>query len=139
MHFIPLKKEPSNYSKYSVFASSAFLHLFLNLDSVSFVEGGRKNIPCLRTQGTLATPLPVPAPVPSKISTPVPAPTLLKNANSFRSRLLYSGSCTPEWAWAGSGSEPDFNLFWPDRTRAGLGFSAGPDRSRIVMSIGSVS
>jgi len=25
--FIPLKKEPSNYSKYSAFASSAFLHL----------------------------------------------------------------------------------------------------------------
>jgi len=35
---------------------------------------------------------------------------------------------------AGSGSEPDFDVFWPDRFGAGLGFSAGPDRSRIVKS-----
>jgi len=29
MHFIPLKKEPSNYCKFSAFASSELLHLFL--------------------------------------------------------------------------------------------------------------
>jgi len=58
MHFILLENEPSNYSKCSVFASSALLHLFfLNLNSVSFVEGGRKNISYPRAQGTLATPL----------------------------------------------------------------------------------
>jgi len=59
MHFIPLKKEPSNYSKYSAFASFALLHLFFNSNSVNFVEGGgrRKNISCPRAQGTLATPL----------------------------------------------------------------------------------
>jgi len=57
MHFIPLKKEPSNYSKYSAFASSAFLHLFFNLDSLSFVERGRKNISFPRAQSTLAMPL----------------------------------------------------------------------------------
>jgi len=33
MHFIPLKKEPSNYSKCSAFASSALLHLFFNSNS----------------------------------------------------------------------------------------------------------
>jgi len=56
MHFIPFKKEPSNYSKCSAFASFfAFLHLFFNSNSVSFVEDGRKNYP--REQGTLATPL----------------------------------------------------------------------------------
>jgi len=32
------------------------------------------------------------------------------------------------------GPEPDFDLFWPDRIGAGLGFSARPARSRIVMS-----
>jgi len=39
------------------------------------------------------------------------------------------------WAWTGSGagSEPDFDLFWPDRIAAGLGFSVASDRSRIVM------
>jgi len=44
MHFIPIKKKPSNYSKCSAFASSAVLQLFFNLNSVSFVEGGLKNI-----------------------------------------------------------------------------------------------
>jgi len=39
MHFISLKKEPSNYSKYSAFASSALMHLLFNSISVSFVEG----------------------------------------------------------------------------------------------------
>jgi len=34
------------------------LHLFFNSNSVSFVEGGQKNISCPRAQGTLATPLP---------------------------------------------------------------------------------
>jgi len=57
MHYIPLKNEPSNYSKYSAFASSALLHLFFNSNSVSFAEEGRKNISCPRAQGTLATPL----------------------------------------------------------------------------------
>jgi len=38
MHFIPLKKEPSNYSKCFAFASSALLHLHFNSNSVSFVE-----------------------------------------------------------------------------------------------------
>jgi len=38
--FIPLKKEPSNYSKCSAFASSSLLHLFFNSNSVSFVERG---------------------------------------------------------------------------------------------------
>jgi len=38
------------------------------------------------------------------------------------------------WAWTGFGvgSELDFDLFRPDRIGAGLGFSAGSDRSRIV-------
>jgi len=53
MHFIPFKKETSNYA----FASSALLQLFFNSNSVSFVEGGCKNISCPRAQGTLATPL----------------------------------------------------------------------------------
>jgi len=57
MHFIPLKKETSNYCKCSSFGSSALLHLFFNSNSVSFAEGGRKNISCSRAQGTLATPL----------------------------------------------------------------------------------
>jgi len=35
---------------------------------------------------------------------------------------------------SGSGSKPDFDLFWPDRIGTGLGFISGPDRSRIVMS-----
>jgi len=37
-------------------------------------------------------------------------------------------------AWAGSGAEwePDFDLFWPVRIEAGLGFSTEPDR--IAMS-----
>jgi len=55
--FFPLKKETSNFSNYSAFASSARLHLFFNSNSVSFVEEGRKNICCLRAQGTLSTPL----------------------------------------------------------------------------------
>jgi len=57
MHFIPLKKESSNYSKYFAFASSALLNQFFNSNSVSFVEGWRKNISCPKAQGTLATPL----------------------------------------------------------------------------------
>jgi len=57
MHFIPLKKETRNCSKCSAFASSVLLHLYFNLNSVIFVEGGRKNISCPRAQGTLATPL----------------------------------------------------------------------------------
>jgi len=57
MHFIPLKKEPSNYSKSSAFASSAHLHQFFNSNSVSFVEGGRENISHPKAQGILATPL----------------------------------------------------------------------------------
>jgi len=41
MRFIPLIKEPSNYSKYPAFASSrTFAPFFLNSNSVSFVEGG---------------------------------------------------------------------------------------------------
>jgi len=42
MHFIPLKKGTSYYSKYTAIASSAFLHLFFNSNSVSFVEGGAR-------------------------------------------------------------------------------------------------
>jgi len=57
MYFIPLKKEPSNYSKCPTFDSPALLHLFFNSNSVCLVEGGRKNISCPRAQGTLATPL----------------------------------------------------------------------------------
>jgi len=57
MHFIPLKKEPSSYSKCSTVASSALMHLFFNSNSASFVEGGRKNISCPMALGTLATPL----------------------------------------------------------------------------------
>jgi len=33
------------------------LHLFFTSNSVVFVDGGRKIIPCSRAQGTLATPL----------------------------------------------------------------------------------
>jgi len=57
--FFPLKKETSNYRycKCSAFTSYAILHLFLNSNSVNFVEGGRKNISFPRVQGTLATPL----------------------------------------------------------------------------------
>jgi len=55
MRFIPIKKETSNYSNCSAFASSALLHLLFNSNSVSFVEGERKNIFCPRAQGTLAT------------------------------------------------------------------------------------
>jgi len=54
MHFIPLKKETSNYA----FASFALLHLFFNSNPVSFVKGGCKNISCSRAQDILATPLP---------------------------------------------------------------------------------
>jgi len=56
MHFIPHKKK-RKYCKCSAFASSALLHLFFNSNSVSFVEGGHKNISCLRAQGTQAMPL----------------------------------------------------------------------------------
>jgi len=55
--FYSAKKEPNNYSKCSAFAYFALLHLYFCLNSVSFVEGGRKNIPCPRAQGTQATPL----------------------------------------------------------------------------------
>jgi len=51
------QKEPSNGSKCCAFASSTLLHLYFNSNSVSFVEGGRKNISCPRVQDTLATPL----------------------------------------------------------------------------------
>jgi len=57
MHFIPLKKEPSIYSKYFAFAYCALLYQFFNSNCVIFVEGGRKNISCPRAQGTQATPL----------------------------------------------------------------------------------
>jgi len=52
MRFIPLKQEPNNYSKCSAFASYALLHLSFNLNFVSFVEGGRKNISCPKAQGS---------------------------------------------------------------------------------------
>jgi len=55
MHFIPLKKQPSKYSKFSAFVSSALFDLLFNSNSVSFVEGGHKNISYPRAQGTLAT------------------------------------------------------------------------------------
>jgi len=57
MHFIPLKKEPSKYSKFSAFASSALFHLLFNPNSVSFVEGRRKNISCLKRRVSYATDL----------------------------------------------------------------------------------
>jgi len=50
--FYSTEKETSNYYECSAFASSALLHIFLNSNSVSFVEGGRKNISCPRAQGT---------------------------------------------------------------------------------------
>jgi len=52
---IILKKEQINYSKFSAFASSARLHLLFTSNCVVFVDGGHKNISCLRAQGTLAT------------------------------------------------------------------------------------
>jgi len=55
--FYSAEKETGNYYKCSAFASFALLHLFFNSNSVSFVEGGHKNISCPRAQGTLATPL----------------------------------------------------------------------------------
>jgi len=51
------KKEQNNYSKCSVFASSALFHLFFTSNFVVFVDRGRKIIPCPRAQDTLATPL----------------------------------------------------------------------------------
>jgi len=47
-----------------------------------------------------------------------------------------SWSFTPEMTLDehGPDPEPDFDLFWQDRIGTGLGFSAGPDQSRIVMS-----
>jgi len=59
MHFIPLKKEPSNYSKINVLPLLLphFLHLYFYSNSVSFVEGGRKSISYPRAQGILAPPL----------------------------------------------------------------------------------
>jgi len=51
------KKEASNCCKCSAFASSTLLHLFFTSNSVSLVEGERKNISCPKAQGTLATPL----------------------------------------------------------------------------------
>jgi len=53
--FYSLKKETSNYSKCSAFASSVLFHLFFNSNSVSFVEGWRNNISCPRAQGILAS------------------------------------------------------------------------------------
>jgi len=57
MRFIPLKKEPSDYSKCSAVVSYALLPLSFNSNSVSFFEGGRKHIICPRAQVTLVTPL----------------------------------------------------------------------------------
>jgi len=57
MPFITRKMYRNNYSKCSVFASSALSHLFFTSNSVVFVDRGRKIIPCPRAQGTLATPL----------------------------------------------------------------------------------
>jgi len=58
MHFILLKNMQVTAAKVlSAFASFALLHLFFNSNSVTFVEGGRKNISCPRAQGTLVTPL----------------------------------------------------------------------------------
>jgi len=54
MHFIPLKK---NQATTTNVLPLLLPHLFFNSNSVSFVEGGRKNISCPRAQGTLATPL----------------------------------------------------------------------------------
>jgi len=34
-----------------------FLHLFFTSNSIVFVDRGRKNFPCPRAQGTVATPL----------------------------------------------------------------------------------
>jgi len=57
MRFITFKKEQNNYSKCSVFASSALFHLVFISNSILFVDRGLKNISCPRAQGTLATPL----------------------------------------------------------------------------------
>jgi len=51
MRFVTLKKEQNNYSKLSVFAFSALLHLFFTSNLVVFVDSGRKIIPCLKAQG----------------------------------------------------------------------------------------
>jgi len=57
MRFITVKKEQTNSSKCSGFASFALLHLFFISNSVVFGGDGRKNISCPRTHGTLATTL----------------------------------------------------------------------------------
>jgi len=36
--------------------------------------------------------------------------------------------------WIRGRAGSDFDLFWPDWIGARLGFSAGPDRSQVVMS-----
>jgi len=41
MHFIALKQN-NKYSKRSVFASFALLHLFFTLNSIVFVDGGAR-------------------------------------------------------------------------------------------------
>jgi len=59
MHFMTLKKNKITIVKCSTFASYALLHLFFTLNSVVYVDGGRKNIFCPRTeqQDILAKPL----------------------------------------------------------------------------------
>jgi len=52
-----IQKRTKNYSKCSAFACSVLLHVSFNLNSVSFVEGGHKNISRPRAQDILATPL----------------------------------------------------------------------------------
>jgi len=57
MHFIPLKKEPSNYSKCSAFASFALLHLFFNSNSEVYLKGTQEYFLLQGAGYTLATPL----------------------------------------------------------------------------------
>jgi len=57
MRFITRKKNKITTVNVSAFASFALLHLFFTLNFVVFVDGGRKNISCPRSQSTLATPL----------------------------------------------------------------------------------
>jgi len=56
MRFITLKKEQNNYDVLLLLRLQ-LSHLFFILNSVIFVDEGRKNISCPRVQGTLATPL----------------------------------------------------------------------------------
>jgi len=57
-----------------------------------------------------------------------------ERSRSGKNQTPHTSCLNQRWAWSGSGSEPDFDLFWPDRIGAGLGFSAGSDRNRIAMS-----